>query len=397
MALTKRKMKPGRKCARRVRSLREALDRTRKDYKRLFDIVPCYITVQDSEFRILQSNALFKEDFGKNARAHCYLVYKRRDTVCPDCPVAKTFADGQVHSSEEDVIMRDGRRASTIVYSMPVKDERGRTQAVMEMSTNITEVKRLQRQLAMMGSAVAGMAHRIKNILMGLEGGVFVANTGFENHDPAAIDQGWQMVQRNVAKVSRIAKDLLYCAKEREPNLEAGVDPGLVVRETFDLYEPRARAEGISMRLEAQAIPAGSYDRESLSTVATNLVVNALDACRFDRDAERKEHVIVLRCRAQPRGGAVIEVCDNGGGMPDEVSHRLFQGQFSTKGGEGTGLGLLVIQNAAEQHGGSVAFSTKEGCGTTFTATLFSGGVRRPERASGRRSPISPRLGRPSR
>jgi len=372
------KKKPGTGSTQRALTLRQALARTRKDYKRLFEIVPCYITVQDANFRILQSNALFKEDFGTSTGKHCYSVYKRRDSVCPDCPVAKTFADGDVHSSEENVITRDGRRASTIVYSMPLEDERGRTQAVMEMSTNITEVKLLQRQLAMMGSAVAGMAHRIKNILMGLEGGVFVANTGFESHDPVAIDQGWQMVQRNVAKVSRIAKDLLYCAKEREPHLEADVDPVQIVRETFDLYAPRARAEGITLQLELEAVAPGTYDRESLGTVATNLVVNALDACRFDNEGQHKEHVVVLRCRADPQGGVVIEVCDNGGGMPDEVSHRLFQGQFSTKGVEGTGLGLLVVQKAAEEHGGSIAFSTREGSGTTFTATLFSGGARHP-------------------
>lgn len=381
----------------RAPTLRQALARTRKDYKRLFDIVPCYITVQDANFRILQSNALFKEDFGTSTGKHCYSVYKRRDSVCPDCPVAKTFTDGEVHSSEENVITRDGRRASTIVYSMPVEDEQGRTHAVMEMSTNITEVKLLQRQLAMMGSAVAGMAHRIKNILMGLEGGVFVANTGFESRDPVAIDQGWQMVQRNVAKVSRVAKDLLYCAKEREPQLEAGVDPGAIVRETFELYEPRARAEGISMQLEVEAVPPGTYDRESLGTVATNLVVNALDACRFDPEGEDKAHRIILRCRAEPQGGVVIEVCDNGGGMPDEVSHRLFQGQFSTKGIEGTGLGLLVVQKAAEEHGGNIAFSTRERLGTTFTATLFSGGARRPAAVSVRRVPTFRQLARPSR
>jgi len=65
------KKKPSRRCARRVRSLRQALARTRKDYKQLFDIVPCYITVQDAEFRILQSNALFKQDFGKSVGKHC--------------------------------------------------------------------------------------------------------------------------------------------------------------------------------------------------------------------------------------------------------------------------------------------------------------------------------------
>ena len=76
------------------------------------------------------------------------------------------------------MVTSDGGQANVVVYSMPIRDQHGEIEAVMEVSANITEVKRLQHQLAMMGLAVAGMAHRIKNILMGLEGGVYIINDG---------------------------------------------------------------------------------------------------------------------------------------------------------------------------------------------------------------------------
>ena len=94
-----------------------------------------------------------------------------------------------------------------VVYSMPIYDDAGEIASVMEVFTDITEVKKLQRQLTLMGRAVAGMAHRIKNILMGLEGGIFVVNTGMESNDRAQVAEGCEMVERNVNTVSAIVKD----------------------------------------------------------------------------------------------------------------------------------------------------------------------------------------------
>ena len=75
-------------------------------------------------------------------------------------------------------------------------NDAGAISAVMEVFTDITEVKALERQLTLMGRAVAGMAHRVKNILMGLEGGIFVVNTGLESDDREAIDEGCRRLAR---------------------------------------------------------------------------------------------------------------------------------------------------------------------------------------------------------
>ena len=335
------------------------------------DLMPVYMTVQDRSYRILESNERFRQDFGERIGEHCYRYYKGRESICPGCPVEKTFVDGQVHSSEETVVTRDGRQASMIVHSVPIVDDKGFITSVMEVSTNITEVKRMQRQLALMGLAVAGTAHRAKNILMGLEGGIFVVNTGFEARDEATIAEGWEMVERNVASVSRIVKDLLYCSKEHVPNLEDGVWPSAAVRSAAELFRARAEGEKIHLRLEIDGpVRPGRYDPEALLNLVTNLLTNALDACRFDPDKEKREHHIVLRCQAGDDGGAIIEVSDDGMGIPDDASHKVFENFFSTKGTEGTGLGLLVVQKVAEEHGGLVTFTSKLGQGTTFRVVL---------------------------
>ncbi|MFC1707728.1 PAS domain-containing protein [Planctomycetota bacterium] len=358
-----------------LKTLRDNLERTRSDYQRLFDIVPCYVSIQNRDYQILDANDLFRQDFGEGCGRHCYEAYKGRSSVCQNCPVEKTFADGQIHSSEETVVTRDGREAAMLVHSMPIRDDSGEISAVMEVSTNVTEMKRLQHQLAMMGLAVAGMAHRVKNVLMGLEGGIFVVNDGFETDDQKKVDQGWEMVQRNVKRVSRVVKDLLYCSKEREPELVDGVSPDAIVREVHDLYAERIRDEGVDLVLELGEPPGvGRFDAQGIHTVVANLVANALDACRFDDSAENKKHRIVLRCAHAPEArGSVIEVSDNGAGIPEEAREKVFKGFFSTKGTEGTGLGLLIVQRIVEENGGNVSFTSHAETGTTFRLVFPQG------------------------
>jgi signal transduction histidine kinase len=359
--------------------LKRELDRSRRNYKQLFAAVPCFICVQDQNHRIIEANELYREEFGADYGSRCYEVCKKRDSQCPDCPVVRTFEDGQIHSNEEVLVTRNGRRVNAVVYTCPVHDDSGEIRAVMEVFTDITEVKALQRQLTLMGRAVAGMAHRVKNILMGLEGGIFVVNTGFESDDRETIGEGWEMVERNVQRVSRIVQDLLYCSKGRTPKFEEGVCPNDIVLEVRDLYASRIAEEGITLETELCDPPRrGTFDPEGLHNMLSNLVANAIDACRFDPADDKPGHAITLRCRSDGEAGIVLEVEDNGSGIPDEMNNRVFEDFFSTKGSEGTGIGLLVVQKVAEEHGGTVTFASRPGQGTTFTVALPTSAVQPP-------------------
>jgi signal transduction histidine kinase len=101
-----------------------------------------------------------------------------------------------------------------------------------------------------------------------------------------------------------------------------------------------------------------------------NLVANAVDACRFDPADDKNGHTITLGCRRGGDGLTVFEVTDDGPGISEDVNAKVFEDFFSTKGSEGTGIGLLVVQKVAEDHGGNVTFSSKPGAGTTFTVTI---------------------------
>ena len=360
-----------------LKQLQAEIEASRDEYQSLFSCVPCYISVQDKDLRIIESNEAFNREFGQHLGKHCYEVYKQRGEMCPDCPVEKTFQDGNIYSREETVIARNGTEAKMLVFSSPIYNQHGERVAVMEMSTDITEVKRLQRELTHMGKTIAVMAHRIKNILMGLEGGIFVVNTGMADGDEALVRKGWGMIERNVDIVSRIVKDLLYCSKEREMSF-AVIDPAPVVQSVFELFRGRTAKEGVKLHAEIpDSLPHGRFDEEALHSLTTNLVTNALEACVNDATPGKEEHRIVIRALHRD-GKHLIEVEDNGAGIPGTVGERVFEDFFSTRGREGTGLGLLVAHKIVEEHGGVITFSSTEGEGTTFRA-IFPNHARRSD------------------
>ncbi len=353
-------------------SLRRQLDRSRRDYENLFASVPCFICVVGRDHHIVEANALYRQEFGSTDQDFCFEICKKRTSKCPDCIVDRTFADGSTHSEEETLVTRDGDRINVVVHTRPVFDDAGEITAVMEVFTDITQVKHLQRQLALMGRAVAGMAHRVKNILMGLEGGIFVVNTGIEGDDRQSMIEGWEMVQRNVRRVSRIVKDLLYCSKDRPPEFQPDVSPHEIVEEVRNLYASRVGDDSIDIKTDLSEQPwhRGEFDPEAIHSLLCNLVSNAIDACRFDPSEDKHRHTVTLRCARNTDGGTILQVEDDGAGIPEDLNNKVFQDFFSSKGTEGTGIGLLVVQKIAEEHGGKVTFSSIPGNGTTFTVTI---------------------------
>jgi PAS domain S-box-containing protein len=116
-------------------------------FQQYFEEMPCYLTVQDSDLRIVEANRHFRKDFGDPEGRFCYQVYKRRADRCEVCPVARTFRDGEHHESEEQVRTDGGVELSVIVNTTPIRNEAGEITAVMEMSTDITHIKNTEKLL----------------------------------------------------------------------------------------------------------------------------------------------------------------------------------------------------------------------------------------------------------
>lgn len=156
---------------RKIRDKQEELTRRRLEYQHLFEQVPCYITVQDKDFRLLQYNQEFAGRFDPHPGDHCYKVYKGRSDRCPQCPVAKTFADGRSYASEETGLGKDGRTSHWLVRTSPIRDADGAITAVMEMSLDITARKRLEEQIRKSEAKYRVIFNNIPNPLFVLDRG----------------------------------------------------------------------------------------------------------------------------------------------------------------------------------------------------------------------------------
>ena len=240
---------------------------------------------------------------------------------------------------------------------------------VEEKTKKLIEAERL----AAVGQTVAGLAHAIKNISSGLTGGMYVLEKGLELDNKPYLTQGWQMIKGNMSKIKAITMDLLNYAKEREPEYQR-CDPHLPAREVVDLMRPQAEENGITLRFEmAVDLPEVFLDHEGIHRVLLNLLANAIDACA-DLPAEGTSREVILRT-SRPQGWAVeYQVIDNGCGMDEETKSKVFQRFFSTKGSQGTGLGLMIAKKIVDENKGSIDFISSKNQGTTFT-------VRLPERA----------------
>jgi len=341
-----------------------------------FEEVPCYVTVQDREWRILHANRRFREDFGPPPAGtpwRCYQVYKHRDEPCLACPVAATFADGQSHSSEEVATTRAGEHKEVLVVTAPVRGESGEVDLVIEMSTDITETRRLQSQLATLGMMVGQIAHDVKGVLTGLDGGVYMVTTGMERQDRGRLEQGWEMVRRNVGRVRTLVLDILYYAKERELEYRLA-SPIRIVEDLVSVFQVRARESGVEVLTDLDpAAIAFEVDVRAVEAMLTNLLNNALDACRADPSGEARRVCVGVR---DEDDRVAFEVSDNGVGMDRETRERAFTPFFSSKGGKGTGLGLYIAHRIATQHGGRIDLSSMLGDGTTFTVHLPKGPMK---------------------
>jgi signal transduction histidine kinase len=219
------------------------------------------------------------------------------------------------------------------------------------------------------GQTIAGLSHAIKNITGGLKGGAFVLEKGIELNDKKYLMQGWEMVKGNVDKITNLSMDLLNYAKDTDLDLQIA-DPNHPAREVIDLMRPRARALGIDLIKDfSDQQNTCQFDSDLIYRCLLNLVTNAMDACAHNAADPHKKKV-VLRTRKKPDGSIVYQVQDNGCGMTAEVRSSLFQRFFSTKGSDGTGIGLMISKKIVDQHNGEITVESEEGVGSTFVVRI---------------------------
>ena len=344
------------------------LSNTQALYQQLFDEVPCYITVQDRNFLLTATNKMFKKDFGDEIGSHCFEIYKHRATRCRECPVAATFDDGMPHSTEEIVTSKTGEQYNTITWTAPIRNGMGQITQVMEISTNITQIRQLQDHLTSLGLMLGSMSHGVKGMLTALDGGIYQLESGLARQDPERIQRAFDQVKQMAERIKKMVLEILYYAKSRELNYQP-VDVAQMSRDIIETVKPVAEKNKVRLEVDiSQSLGTVEVDANWVQVAIVNILENAIDACVSDHD--KSEHQVLFKVFLIKPERLCYIIQDNGMGMDQETREKMFTLFFSSKGSRGTGLGLFIAHHVIRQHGGAVQVESKPRDGSKFQICL---------------------------
>ena len=337
---------------------------------KLFEEVPCYISVQDRNFRITASNKLFKQHFGNQIGEFCFEIYKHRTSQCNDCPVAETFEDGKSHSTEEIVTSKFGKQYNVLTRTAPIRNEKGEITQVMEMSTNITEIRQLQDHLVSLGLMLGSMSHGVKGMLTALDGGIYQLETGLSKKDDDRVFKASGQIKQTADKIKKMVLEILFYAKSRELHYKE-VNVADLVENVVSTIRSIAKKNKIKLDI---SIPNNlgkiEVDVNWMEATLVNLLENAVDASVYDRD--KKNHCVKFHVSKTSDNQIHFIIKDNGIGMDLETKNKMFTLFFTSKGSQGTGLGLFIAHRVIKYHGGTVDVESEQGKGSQFNIYLPS-------------------------
>lgn len=349
---------------REIKRLRKELRTTQQKYQKLFDEVPDYIAVLDRKFRVNAVNRRFKDEFGDQAGADFFDIFTKQTFSETDCPLVKTLSDGDSHQVETELITRDGRRFNTILSTAPVTTVTGKIIQVIVIFKDVTELRQLEDNLSTLGLMFSVISHNIKNVLTGLDAGLYHIDRGFYKNVPGEIEEGMEVAGLMVERIRKLILDVLYYAKPRELQLHT-VDVADLVDEVGRQIQPKMGARNIGFEYRVDGPDAEfEVDPEIFRSILINLLENAMEAC-MDPQIDRTFYV---RFIAATGGGEVrFDVIDNGCGMSEAQTRKIFSKFYSSKGHKGTGLGLFIANQVVNRHCGRIEVESTAGEGSRFT------------------------------
>ena len=311
---------------------------------------------------------MFKRDIGDYVGAYCYDVYHHRSRPCEHCPVFKTFEDGGSYQSEAVITARDGTRYNVLVWTAPIRGADGEVTQVMEMATDITQIRKLQDHLTSLGLLLGSASHGIKGMLTALDGGLYRLESGLRRGDRDKTEDAMGVVKHMVGRVQSMVLDVLYYAKSRDLNRRE-VAVGTLARRLAETVEPRAAQYGVALVRDFDPNPGTiTVDENALTSALTNFLENGIDACTMPGGPGKNARVIFGMRRT--RNHLEFTIQDNGIGMDRETREKIFTLFFSSKGNRGTGLGLFIANQVVEQHGGDIVVDSVPGQGSCFTVRI---------------------------
>jgi two-component system, cell cycle sensor histidine kinase and response regulator CckA len=362
----------------------QALKASEERYRSLFErnLAGVYRTSLDG--RILECNEAFVRIFGYRSRADlrglgAAELYRRPEAR--EALLDRLRAEGAVVNYESEGRTRDGAAVWMLENASVVEDGAPEGPCIEGTIVDLTEHKRLERQLQQaqkmeaVGQLAGGVAHDFNNLLAVIGGYSELALRRIDQ--PDALRRYIEEIRTGVTRAAGLTRQLLAFGRQQvvEPTV---LDVDEVLRGLEGMLRRLIR-EDIDLVTRLGASPAlVKTDRGQIEQVVVNLVVNARDAMpeggRLTIQTVSTElDEVFCRRHVEGRPGAhvMLAVSDTGIGMDAETRSHVFEPFFTTKEpGKGTGLGLSTVYGIVKQAGGSVWVYSEPGQGAIFKVFL---------------------------
>jgi two-component system NtrC family sensor kinase len=248
------------------------------------------------------------------------------------------------------------------------KDELGSViRAINSMSEELQnrEEQIIQsKKLASLGILTAGVAHELGNPLNNISMTAQAYMQLYDNLSSGDRIGYMEKVQGETERIKEIVQNLLDFSKPKKADFKE-TQINHTIRETLKLVHNMLHVSGIETKLSLQeGLPDVFIDENKIQEVLVNLITNAIQAMSPGGELSIATHL------GEDRKYVVIEVGDTGKGIPPEFLPHIFDPFFSTKGVQGTGLGLSVSYSIIKNHKGNLKVESQVGVGTTFFIEL---------------------------
>ena len=264
-------------------------------------------------------------------------------------------------------------------FATPARDAHGNIFGRMFFFRDITYDKEVERQLLhsqkmdSIGTLAGGVAHDFNNLLTTILGYTELLKRELKDSESASMKL--TQVEKSANRAAELTGQLLAFSRRHPTVLDVFNLNGLVV-ETMDMIRSTVPTSIDVRFLPEEGVPNVEADSTQIQQILINLILNARDALNGNGAAQ-----ITISTRigedAQAQNGiantayAILEVEDNGVGIPKDVLHRIFEPFYTTKEvGKGTGLGLAMVYGIIKKHNGFIEVTSAVGEGTKFSAFL---------------------------
>ncbi len=326
------------------------------------------LKIVDRQYRVVFVNRtaaqrLFKDPHQILGRK-CFEVFNHFDHPCPFCTTQRTFETGETLHTQFGYTDTDGDPYFFLLTTFPIRDKTGKIVFVVEVTRDVTQEKRLEqevvhsRTLKAIGQFAAELAHEVRNPLNAMTFQMALLKKVHARHpnDPCTkqLAEISETVNEEISRLTKITRDFLTFTHQDSLNLKP-VDVEEAVRFPLALLKGDLERSGVVVSVSKGEGPlVALLDRDRFRQVMINLLTNAMEALAGGG--------MVRITLTREEGGKIgVTVTDDGPGIPKPLHEKIFIPFFSTKK-KGSGLGLSIVKNIVEAHGGTIALEpTSEG------------------------------------